>query len=270
MLRQVRVFVLGSGSSGNCLVIEADGERILIDAGMGPVRAAERMRSLGEDLIVRRPPLGVFVTHDHADHSAHALPLARALRAPVYAHGGARLERVRSRLDVLPYSPGRVVPVGPFLVEAVSIPHDAPHVALRVTADKHRMAVVTDLGHATNELRAALSRCDLVFLEANHCPRLLEAGPYPANLKRRVGGPLGHLANEQAAELAKALDDTRVGRLVLVHLSRTNNTAERAREVVASRVRHIAVETMPHGEARQFEISGPSRPGQPEQLALGF
>jgi phosphoribosyl 1,2-cyclic phosphodiesterase len=268
--RWVRVFVLGSGSSGNCLLVEADGERIVIDAGLGPIRATERMRSLGEDLITSRPPLGIFVTHDHSDHSAHALPLARALRSPVFAHAGAPLERARRRLDVRPYVPGRVLPLGPFLVEAVSVPHDAPHVALRISAGRHRTAVVTDLGHATDELRAALSGCDLVFLEANHCPELLATGPYPPHLKRRVGGRLGHLANEQAAELARSLEGTRVGRLVLVHLSRTNNTAERAHEVVSSRLRGIAVETMPNGEARRFEITGSPRPGRAEQLAFGF
>src|SRR6185437_7090364 len=78
MRAAVKVFVLGSGSSGNCLLLEAEGERLVIDAGMGPNRAVERMRALGEDLITSRAPLGLFVTHDHGDHASHALPLARA------------------------------------------------------------------------------------------------------------------------------------------------------------------------------------------------
>jgi phosphoribosyl 1,2-cyclic phosphodiesterase len=265
----VRVFVLGSGSSGNCLVVEAEGERLLIDAGMGPTRAVERMRGLGADLVTSRAPLGVFVTHDHGDHSAHALPIARALRAPIIAHDGVAIERARRRIAVRSYIPGRPLCLGPFLVEALPIPHDAPQVALRVTAGARCFAVATDLGRATRDLSAFLRGCDLVLLESNYCLRLLENGPYPLRLKRRVAGPLGHLANEQAAELAASLEDTRVSRLVLVHLSRTNNTPERAHDVVASRARRLCLEVLPHGGSRRFEVgAGSAIHGQ--QLALQF
>jgi len=266
----LRIWVLGSGSSGNCLVVEAEGERLVVDAGMGPTRATERMRALGADFISPRAPLGVLVTHDHGDHAAHALPLARALRAPLFAHDGVSIPRARSRVEVCSYAPGRPMPLGPFLVEALALPHDAPHVALRVTAGARRFGIATDLGHATRDLRAFLAGCDHVFLESNHCPRLLETGPYPLRLKRRVAGPLGHLANEQAAELAASLQDTRVGRVVLAHLSRTNNTPERALEVVASRARRLTIEALPHGEPRRFDVAPGPWSAAAEQLAFGF
>jgi phosphoribosyl 1,2-cyclic phosphodiesterase len=178
--------------------------------------------------------------------------------------------RVRKRLDVRPYAPGRPVPLGPFLVEALPVPHDAPHVALRVAAGARRVGIVPDVGHATRELRAFLSGCDLVFLESNYCPQLLETGPYPLRLKRRVGGPLGHLANDQAAELARSLEGTRVARLVLVHLSRTNNTPERALDAVASRLRALPVEALPHAEPRRFDVTAGHWSAAAEQLGLAF
>jgi phosphoribosyl 1,2-cyclic phosphodiesterase len=265
----LRIFVLGSGSSGNCLVVEDERERILIDAGIGPTRAVERMRVLGSDLVTPRAPLGLFVTHDHGDHAAHALSLARALRAPLYAHAGASLERARRRLDVRSYTPGSPVRVGPFVVEALALPHDAPHVAFRVSTAGRRFGIATDLGHATRELRAFLGGCDLVLLEANYCPELLESGPYPLRLKRRVGGPLGHLANDQAAELARSLEDTRVARLALVHISRANNSPERALAVVTGRVRRLPVEALPHGEPRRFDVMSAGS-ARAEQLVFGF
>ena len=264
----VRVFVLGSGSSGNCLVAEAGGERLVIDAGINPTRSVERMRALGSDFITSRPPLGVFVTHEHGDHAAHAMPIARALRAPLYAHDRSLLPRARKRLDVLAYTPGRPVPLGPFVVETLVVPHDAPQVAVRVGDGAHRFAIVTDLGHATRELHAFLAACDLVFLEANHCPGLLAIGPYPPRLRARVTGPLGHLTNEQAGDVAAALEDTRVAHLVLVHLSRTNNTPERAQGVVASRVRRLTVETLPNGEPRRFDVRRGTSMAGAEQLGL--
>ena len=266
----MEIFVLGSGSSGNCLVVEAEGERLLVDAGMGPTRATKRMRGLGADLVTTRPPLGLLVTHDHGDHAAHALPLARALRTPIIAHGGVAIERARARVDVRSYAPGRALGLGPFLIEAVSVPHDAPQVALRISAGACRFAIATDLGDPTRGLGPFLRGCDLVFLESNYCPSLLESGPYPLRLKRRVGGPLGHLANEQTADLAASFEDSRVSRLVLVHLSRTNNTPERAHEVVASRVRRLAVEVLPNGEPRRFAVGRSLRETPGEQLGFGF
>lgn len=266
----MRVFVLGSGSSGNCLVIEAEGERLLVDAGMGPTRAAERMRSLGADLVTSRAPLGVFVTHDHGDHAAHALQLARALRMPIWAHHGVTLERARKRVEVRAYVPGRPVPVGPFVVDALPLPHDAPQVALRIGAAGRRFAIATDLGHAPRGLHAFLGAADLAMLEANYCPRMLDAGPYPLHLKRRVAGSLGHLANEDAAALAATLDGARLGRLVLVHLSRTNNTPERALAVVSTRVKRLPVEVLPHGVPRVYDVVAGAGAWPAEQLALGF
>jgi phosphoribosyl 1,2-cyclic phosphodiesterase len=273
MAGAVRVFVLGSGSTGNCLVVEAEGERVLLDAGIGPTRAIERMRALGSDLVTSRAPLGLFVSHDHGDHASHALPIARALRAPLHAHQGLAAPRARSRLEVRTYAPGRPVPLGPFLVEALPIPHDAPQVAFRVSAGGRRFGIATDLGHATRELRAFLAGCDVVFVESNYCPLMLETGPYPPHLRRRVAGPIGHLANEQTAELAKSLEDTRVARFVLVHLSRTNNTPERALEVVSSRAKRLRVEVLPHGQPHRFDVmagEGGRAFAGAEQLALGF
>jgi phosphoribosyl 1,2-cyclic phosphodiesterase len=264
----VRISVLGSGSSGNCLVVEADGERLVLDAGMGPNRAATCMRALGSELVTQRAPLGVIVTHDHGDHAAHAVPLSRALRAPLFAHDSALLERARSRVPVRSYLPGRPLALGPFVVEALPVPHDAPHVALRVSAGGYRFAIATDVGHVRHGLRAFLADCDLVFLESNYCPQLLEIGPYPPKLKRRVGGPLGHLANQQTAELAAGLEDTRVARLVLVHLSRANNTRERALDTVRSRVRRLPVEALDHGGSGRFALEGRRR--RAEQLAFAF
>jgi phosphoribosyl 1,2-cyclic phosphodiesterase len=109
-----------------------------------------------------------------------------------------------------------------------------------------------------------------VFLESNYCPSLLEAGPYPLRLKRRVAGPLGHLANEQAADLARSLENTRVTQLVLVHLSRSNNEPARALDVVASRAHRLRVDVLPHGEARRYEVVGGAGLRGAEQLQLAF
>jgi phosphoribosyl 1,2-cyclic phosphodiesterase len=250
--------------------VEAEGERLIVDAGLGPVRATERMRGLGADLITSTPPLGLFVTHDHGDHAAHALPIARAVRCPIFAHAGVAIDRARRRMDVRPYLPGKALALGPFLVESLGIPHDAPHMAVRVSAGGSRIGIATDLGHAPRDVQAFLAACDLALLEANYCPDMLDRGPYPPKLRRRVGGPLGHLANEQAADVARSLEDTRVARLVLIHLSRANNTPQRALDVVGSRVRRLPVEALAQGAAGRFDVPPGRGLARADQLAFGF
>ncbi|MGH8313497.1 MAG: MBL fold metallo-hydrolase, partial [Gammaproteobacteria bacterium] len=58
-------------------------------------------------------------------------------------------------------------------------------------------------------------------------------GPYPAKLKKRVGGQFGHLSNAQAAELLMELDCGKLQHLVAAHLSEKNNTPQLARAALA-------------------------------------
>ena len=273
----MRVFVLGSGSSGNGLVIDAHGSRVLIDAGIGPKVAARRMRELGCDLFPRGVD-AVVLTHHHGDHCSHAEPLARALRVPLYMHPGISASRVRARWDVREYRAGVPFRAGGFEVCALVVPHDAPQVALAVTSDEGvRFGVATDLGHAPASLAPFLGACDAALLEANYCPALLAVGPYPEHLRRRIRGGFGHLSNEQTADLAALLVGSRLGKLYLGHISRSNNSPERALSVVKPRCRGFDVEAVPHGSSRAIDVvrtgrlrALPHAAGVGEQLALAF
>lgn len=271
----MRVYVLGTGSTGNCIVVEADGARVILEAGMNPTRATAQLRALGSDLFAHSPhggdayALGLFVTHHHGDHIAQLLPLARATSAPVYMHKGIDAPRARSRLPVHDYAPGVPVRLGPFTIDALVVPHDAPQVAIRVATATRSFGLATDLGHVPKELPDFLGACDLALIESNYCPFLLKDGPYPPRLKQRVEGPLGHLANGQTAELAKRLTHRRLSRLVLGHLSRANNTPERALEAVAPRCPGLRVDVLAQGAARALEVSEGAVLSNPfSQLAL--
>src|SRR5580658_8673487 len=124
MVLGVRVLLLSSGSSGNLAVIEAEGARLMIDAGVGLRGAVTRMRALGADLFPRGVS-GIVVTHEHGDHMGQVEPLARALRAPLFLHRGVQADIVRRRLPVREYVPGTTLHIGPFAVDTLPIPHDA-------------------------------------------------------------------------------------------------------------------------------------------------
>lgn len=205
------------------------------------------------------------------DRFGEVASLARAFGATVWMHrriDSEHARRVRGRFDVQTYEPGRPFRVGPFVIEAEHVPHDAPQVAVRVAEEQGGPAigVATDVGRITSGLVGLLAQCDAALVEANHCAELLAFGPYPDRLKRRVSGGLGHLNNDQTAELATRLSGSRLTRLWLGHLSKANNTPERALEVVANRAKGIDVEVLPHGHVCALDI----RRKRPAQLALPF
>ena len=67
------------------------------------------------------------------------------------------------------------------------------------TADDRRVAVATDTGCIDAEIRSVLHGCDLVMIESNHDVHMLQTGPYPYYLKRRILAKTGHLSNEDCA-----------------------------------------------------------------------
>lgn len=261
----VRAFVLATGSSGNAVLVEGGGARVLVDAGVGPKAIEVRLAALGADLLPRGVD-AIVATHEHGDHFGQAEKLARALRAPLYLHDGIVAPRVRRRVPVRTFVPGEPFRVGPLEVTTARVPHDAPQVAVRLATEEHAFGIATDVGHVTHELVELLGGCDGAIVEANHCPELLAFGPYPPHLRARVGGHLGHLSNLECAELAARLSGSRVAKLWLGHLSRTNNTPERALEAVRARAPRLAVEVLPHGASSVLEV----RRGHSYQLALAF
>jgi phosphoribosyl 1,2-cyclic phosphodiesterase len=229
------------------------------------------MRSLGADLFPRAVD-AIVVTHHHGDHCAHLEPLARATKAPLYLHRGVSASRARRRWETREFDVSAPFRVRDVELRAFAVPHDAPQVALSAHEDEGAaFGVATDLGHAPRGLASFLGACDAVLVESNYDPEMLALGPYPPRLKERVRGGLGHLANEQCAELAASLASSRVATVYLGHLSRSNNTPARALAAVAPRARGMAVQTIDHGVPRAFDVAPSGRSAAPrEQLAFAF
>ncbi|HEX5503241.1 MAG TPA: MBL fold metallo-hydrolase [Thermomicrobiales bacterium] len=233
----MRVSSLASGSSGNALAIEHEGQTLLVDCGCQPRRLAQLLGDAGVDLTTLA---AVLLTHEHSDHVAGLAAIPPALGAPLVMTPGTRL--AEPLVGGLPAFAGRPVveqptgstrTVGRFEVTSFPVSHDGAEVCgYLVAAGGHRVAIFTDLGVAEPHLREPLAAADLVVLEANHDEQLLWRGPYPWPLKKRVAGDRGHLSNDAcAALLCDVLPAT--GREVwLAHLSRTNNRHQLARAAV--------------------------------------
>ncbi|AGU50625.1 metallo-beta-lactamase domain-containing protein [Variovorax paradoxus B4] len=228
---------LGSGSTGNAALVESTSggrtSRLLIDCGFG-------LRQL--DLRLARAGLAagdidaVFVTHEHGDHIGCAHSLSRRNRIPVWmsegtwlATGGRDFEgRLNLARDDAEFA------VGDIAVQPFTVPHDAREpLQLRCSDGARTLGVLTDLGHATAHVLARLSGVHALLLEFNHDSELLANSAYPAFLKLRVGGRHGHLSNEAAAEIARAVRHDGLRHVVAAHLSEQNNRPDIVRRLMA-------------------------------------
>lgn len=237
----MRFASLGSGSKGNATLVASDSGAILIDCGFSLRETLARLASVGvsaDDLDA------VLVTHEHGDHVRGVAPLCRRFGVPLYATRGtiAAVAAGRHALqdcEVHPLDTGQVFHAGPFRCLPVPVPHDAREPCQYVLeTGGRRLGVLTDLGSLTPAVVASYAECDALMLEANHDLQLLQQGPYPPSLKRRVGGALGHLSNAQSATLLRHCNVDRLQHLVLSHLSEQNNTPDHALEAVNAVVEH--------------------------------
>ncbi len=217
----MRLTILGSGSTGNALLVEAGPTRFLVDAGV-PVRTLrERAAPLGIDLDL--PLAGVVLTHAHCDHASQTDTYVRAFGAPLFLTESTRRGlKLRTAPRTRVFGPQTSFRVGEVEVHPHPVPHDAPQTALVFQHGAYRAGLVTDLGVVRRDLVEHLRGCGAVLLESNYDPELLRLGPYPPSVQARVAGPKGHLSNAQCADLLSRLDKgTR--EVVLVHVSENNN-----------------------------------------------
>lgn len=239
-LKNMRVVSLQSGSNGNCIFVEANGLRLLFDAGLTGAKTEERLAEVGVDV---RSVHGVLISHDHSDHVKGAGVLQRKFDLPIWltrktCEAAAANKRHPVHLESPSlFTAGKTIsfPNG-VLVETIPTPHDAVDGAGFVVDDgSNRFGILTDLGHVFPELEQVFPTLDGVLLESNYDPKMLEENDnYPTWLKNRIRGKHGHLSNRDAASLIKNAG-TRLRVACLGHLSEENNTPELAEEPYRSK-----------------------------------
>ncbi len=226
----MRFASLGSGSRGNATLVQSGRTCVMVDCGFSIAETTARLARLG---ITPEYIAAILVTHEHADHVSGVARFAARHRLPVWCTAGTLTAGDGAGLVSTGILDAHVdFVLGDLCITPVTVPHDAREPIQYVFADgRHRFGVLTDTGSITPHIRRLLHGCDALMLECNH--DLLETGPYPAQLKSRVGGALGHLSNAQAATLLADLDYGRLQHLVAAHLSDTNNTPALACQALA-------------------------------------
>lgn len=226
----LRFTSLGSGSSGNATLIEAQGQdgerptRLLVDCGLPPRPLALRLAARGLQVTDID---AVFVTHEHSDHVGGVLALQRRHGTPVWA-GAGTWARASAKQETVPACAvardGEAIIIGALTLQPFAVPHDAAEpLQLRCSDGRRSIGILTDIGEPTDAVTQALQGCDALLLETNHDREMLARGAYPVWLKRRIGGRHGHLANDQSASLLDACRHDGLRHVVAAHLSRQNN-----------------------------------------------
>lgn len=222
----MRYCSLGSGSRGNATLVEAGRTRLLVDCGFNLSTTEKRLAAVG---VSARQLDAVLVTHEHSDHVAGIERLARQYSLPVFMTPGTYRAMGEPALRFQPVSLGRRFQVGDMEVTPVAVPHDAREPCQYIfDSGYHRLGILTDTGSITPWIIQEYQRLDALFLEANYDPVMLVNGPYPPRLQARVGGPLGHLSNQQAASLLEVMDRSALRHVAVAHISEKNNLPELA------------------------------------------
>lgn len=245
--REYTLKLLYSGSTGNAALLTDGKTAVLIDAG----RSAKVLTaSLAEAGIVPEQISAIFLTHEHRDHTSALEVFLKNRTVPVHIVRASAEKLCRTAGDHLQellviHPPLFTETVGPFTFRSFPTPHDSCcSVGYRIRfhgETLHEIGYATDLGTVTPAVEEGLLGCEAVVLECNHDPEMLADGPYPPDLKRRIASRNGHLSNGDCAEFCARLAASGTKRLLLAHLSETNNLPELALSEVKSALAGFAV-----------------------------
>lgn len=265
----MRMVSIASGSSGNCIYVGSDNTHILVDAGISNKRIEQGLNDIG----VKGSELNaIFITHEHSDHIKGLGVLARKHGIPVYGTKET-LEEISDAKYLGEYPKELLHPVAPdvdfsvgdLTVKPFRIDHDAANpVAYRIQCEHKSVAVATDMGHYDQYIIDHLQALDAILLESNHDVRMLETGPYPYYLKRRILSDHGHLSNDNAGRLLNCILHDNLKQIMLGHLSKENNYEELAYETVK-----LEIDQGDHGyRAADFPIAVAKRDKMSQIITL--
>lgn len=252
--------MLGSGSSGNAILIECDGSRILIDCGFGTRTLAGRLKTIG---VAPESIEGCLITHEHTDHVKGAGAAAKRWGWGIYATPGTAKAPELAKAKVQLFAPGMTLDFPRMRVTSTATPHDANESVGFVVESRStgaRAGLFYDMGHVTRAVARACESLDILVLESNHDDDMLRNGPYPVFLQRRIASRTGHLSNRDAGRFARESVTRGLHHLVLAHLSENCNTPR----VALASMRGAVAKTAFSGTvtaAKQDAVVGPFTPG---------
>ncbi len=223
---------LGSGSRGNATLVSSGQTMLMIDCGFSVKEVCRRLQ-LAE--IQPQSLDAILVTHEHGDHIRGIARLARRFGLTVWSSRGTAAYFRDDNIDVELINVHTPFQIGDIQIVPVPVPHDANEPCQFVFHAGNRcFGLLTDVGSITPHIIQAYAACDAMLLEFNHDSAMLADSDYPASVKRRIAGDLGHLNNVQSSELLQQLLPGALRFVVAGHLSESNNSRDKVRSWLQS------------------------------------
>lgn len=226
----LEICAIASGSNGNCYYIGNNEDAILVDAGISGKQIIDRMVEMGLDPLKIK---AVFITHEHGDHMRGARGVNKKLEVPIYLTAKTFNGAYKNMRPNSPkfFTPNEKIEIGDFTIFPVLKNHDAVEpCSFRIQYKNKNVGVFTDIGTACENVISHIKKCDGLFLESNYDDKMLWEGRYPQFLKARVASEAGHLSNDQAFALLDEHSSKNLQCVFLSHISKDNNTHEKAME----------------------------------------
>ena len=233
------VTILGSGSAGNCALVESATARVLLDGGLSAKQMRERLALCGVNPIEID---AILLTHEHSDHAGGIEVWCKQFGTPVYANSltaeALRRASSESKTDWRVFTTGADFQIKDIAVQTFSVPHDAMDpVGFMLHHGGESLGLLTDLGFATKLACERVRHAHTLLIEANHDEKLLQLDTRrPWSTKQRIMSRHGHLSNAAAATVLAEMLGGNLRRAVLGHLSRDCNSPELAANTVRERI----------------------------------
>lgn len=249
MTDDLRIWVLTSGSSGNCILLWNAGGAVMIDCGIGPRQLHSYLEHAG---LLFKDIRGTLITHVHGDH-LHPATVKKLGHegVPLYCHhdiarhlsGNQNPLTGAVNLGLLRPFSETMFQVGPFRVKPFAVPHDAPGgcfgyaLYARTRSGIRKITLATDIGDYNQALVRRFADSDVMIIESNYDERMLEQTERPQWLKDRIRNC--HFSNGQCADFINDVlaSSTRLPKVVIqAHVSRESNTTAIAGKHIRSRL----------------------------------
>ena len=196
----MKLKVLGSGSSGNCYILESNTEALIIEAGL---TFMEVKKALNFNV---RKIVGVVMSHSHGDHSKFVSE---------YGKAGIPVFKPYNEEIACPLS----VKYGRFGIKAFRLVHDVPCYGFYMQhPDIGTLVYASD----TEYIKYRFKNLNHILVEANYSDDLIE---HEAVNREHV--LRGHMSLQTALDFISTNDNPALRNVVLLHLSDNNaNSAQ--------------------------------------------
>ena len=239
----LNITVLGSGSSGNAVLISLGNYGILIDAGFSKKELLKRLDSCGIDPNIIK---ALLITHEHSDHVSGARVIADSFDIPMFANHStframdAGKEKKTGRKKNV-FGTGDIFKLESFTIRSFKISHDSIEpVGFVIKAKNITIGYAMDLGYMDNITKARMKGCNVAILESNHDVGMLMNSTRPPYLKHRIKSRHGHLSNEQAMDALHELITQDTKTVMLGHLSSECNKYSIVNDLASKKLEQLA------------------------------